>query len=79
LPIGAHVLDTLADGRRRSGGYVTSSCFSPTLGCWIGLGIVRDGPDRAGEVVTVVGNGKEMQARLRGPVFLDPEGERLHG
>jgi hypothetical protein len=40
---------------------------------------VRDGPDRAGEVVTVVGNGKEMQARLRGPVFLDPEGERLHG
>jgi sarcosine oxidase, subunit alpha len=79
LPIGAHVLDTLSDGRRRSGGYVTSSCFSATLGRWIGLGIVRDGPDREGEIVTVVGNGIEMQARLRGPVYLDPEGERLHG
>jgi sarcosine oxidase subunit alpha len=78
LPIGAHVLDTLPSGTRRSGGYVTSSCFSPALGRWIGLGIVRDGPARAGEIVTVAGNGIEMQARLRGTVYIDPEGERLH-
>ncbi len=78
LPIGAHVLDTLPGGTRRSGGYVTSSCFSPELGGWIGLGIVRDGPARAGEIVTVAGNGIEMQARLRGTVYIDPEGERLH-
>ena len=77
LPIGGHVVDDLDNGGRCSGGYVTSACFSPTLGRHIGLGIVRSARARAGEIVTVMSADGEMQARLCQPVFFDPDGERL--
>ena len=35
-------------------------------------------PDRLAGIQQTAGNGIEMQARLRGTVYIDPEGERLH-
>lgn len=61
-------------------GYVTSSAFSPTLGHTIGLALVRRGPERIGEKVTVW-NGLRNEytdAVLCHPVFVDPENEKLH-
>ncbi|MEM8987593.1 MAG: sarcosine oxidase subunit alpha family protein [Pseudomonadota bacterium] len=78
LPTGAHVIDD-ADGARKSGGYVTSSYWSPTLDCGISLGRVRAGRSRMGERVTVYDKGEVFEAEIANPVFYDPEGERLAG
>ena len=62
-------------------GYVTSAAFSPSLGTWIGLGLLKNGPARMGEKIRVydpVRNG-DVLAEVVSPVFVDPEGSRLHG
>ena len=78
LPTGAHVLDA-PDGERNSGGYVTSSYWSPTLEHGIALGRVREGRARMGERVKIYDNGEIFDAEIVNPVFFDPEGERLAG
>jgi glycine cleavage system aminomethyltransferase T len=59
---------------------MTSVCFSPTLGHWIGLGLLRRGASRAGEILHVHDpvRGEDYMAEVRAPVFVDPEGTRLH-
>ena len=62
-------------------GYVTSVAFSPSLGHWIGLGLLKGGPARLGERVRAydpVRNG-DVEVEVCSPVFVDPQGERLHG
>ena len=62
-------------------GYVTSTAFSPALGVWIGLALMRRGPERHGEVVRAydpVRDG-DVAVEVCAPVFVDPEGERLRG
>ena len=62
-------------------GHVSSVAFSPSLGSWIGLGLLRNGPARIGEVIRVydpVRNG-DLLAEVVHPVFVDPQGSRLHG
>ncbi len=71
---GAHVLT--ADGRG-SAGYVTSACFSPSLGRTVALGIVAGARARLGETVSVYYEGQTQPARLVAPCQLDPEGARL--
>ncbi len=71
---GAHVLSE--DGNS-SAGYVTSACFSPTLGRTVALGIVAGARARLGETVSVYYEGKTQPARLVAPCQLDPEGARL--
>lgn len=82
LRAGAHLLalDVPADAAADQG-YVTSVAFSPTLGHWIGLGLLSHGPERWGDTVRAydpVRHG-DVEVEVCAPVFVDPEGERLCG
>ncbi len=60
-------------------GYMTSVAYSPSLGHWIGLGLLRRGPERIGEIVRAhdpVRRG-DIEVEICSPMFVDPEGERL--
>ncbi|WP_454854838.1 sarcosine oxidase subunit alpha family protein [Rhizobium binxianense] len=78
---GSHILaEGAAATLENDQGYVTSSAFSPSLGHTIGLALVKRGPERIGEKVTVW-NGLRSEfteAVLCSPVFIDPENEKLH-
>ena len=62
-------------------GYMTSVAFSPSLGQWVGLGLIRRGPERIGERVRAVDavRDADVTVEICSPVFVDPKGERLHG
>jgi len=62
-------------------GHVTSAAFSPTLGHWIALALLQGGAERHGETIVVHDpvRGPDVEARVRRPVFVDPDGERLRG
>jgi sarcosine oxidase subunit alpha len=62
-------------------GYMTSVAFSPTLGHWIGLGLIRRGPERIGERVRAVDPVRDgdVEVEICNPVFIDSKGERLRG
>lgn len=62
-------------------GYLTSVAFSPTLGTWIGLGLLQNGPERIGEIVRAVDplRGDSALVEVVSPVFIDEKGERLRG
>jgi sarcosine oxidase subunit alpha len=62
-------------------GYLTSVAFSPALESWIGLGLLRNGPQRYGERIRVWDpmRGGDFEAEIRNPVFVDLEGRRVHG
>jgi sarcosine oxidase subunit alpha len=78
LPIGAHVAAVGQHGEQLSGGYVTSSAYSPFLKRPVALGMVSGGHARIGEAVTVLDEGgRARPARIVEPVFYDPAGERL--
>ena len=60
-------------------GYMTSTAFSPTLGHWIGLGLLARGAQRIGELVRAydpVRSG-DIEVEVVSPVFVDPEGVRV--
>ncbi|MCO5093174.1 sarcosine oxidase subunit alpha family protein [Bosea sp. (in: a-proteobacteria)] len=62
-------------------GYMTSVAYSPHLNHWMGLGLIRGGSARIGERVRAydpVRNG-DIVVEICSPVFVDPEGTRLHG
>ncbi|HWM61998.1 MAG TPA: glycine cleavage T C-terminal barrel domain-containing protein, partial [Rhizomicrobium sp.] len=61
-------------------GHMTSICFSPTLGHWIGLGLLKRGPQRIGEKLRAFDpmHGEDFAVEVCSPVFVDPEGARLH-
>ena len=62
-------------------GYMTSVAYSPHLKHWMGLGLLKNGQARIGERVRAVDpvrNG-DIEVEICNPVFLDPEGARLHG
>ena len=60
-------------------GYVTSVCYSPTLGSMIGLGFLRGGQARMGDTVRVVDQlrGFDTLCTVTSPVFFDPDGGRM--
>lgn len=60
-------------------GYLTSVCYSPNLGHTIGLGYLKDGANRKGEIIRAVNPlmGVETQVEVVSAHFIDPEGERL--
>jgi sarcosine oxidase subunit alpha len=75
---GAHIVSA-ATGSRRSEGFVTSACVSPTFGKPIGLAMLKRGTERKGEIVHLFDEGRLSRVRIVEPVFYDPGGERLHG
>lgn len=80
LRAGAHILDRGARASLGNDlGYLTSAAFSPTFDHWIGLGLLRKGGSRIGEVVRAydpVRNG-DIDVEVCNPIFYDPAGERL--
>jgi sarcosine oxidase subunit alpha len=80
LPDGAYAVGTgvNANGQRNTQGRVTSTYHSPTLGRGIAMGLVLNGPDRMGEVISFARDDGEtmVRAKIVSPVFFDPEGEK---
>ncbi|WP_270939033.1 glycine cleavage T C-terminal barrel domain-containing protein, partial [Falsiroseomonas oryzae] len=62
-------------------GYVTSACFSPTLGQPIALALLANGATRIGQRIRVLDpvRGGDAEAEVCAPVFVDPEGGRTRG
>jgi sarcosine oxidase subunit alpha len=61
-------------------GHVSSSRYSPTLGCALGLALVRDGRARLGEVLYApLLDGRVAAVTLVEPVHYDPAGARRDG
>lgn len=58
-------------------GYVTSACYSPTLGTSIGLGLIERGRERHGESVRIYASGEIVEATIGPPIFYDPDYSRL--
>ena len=82
LSAGAHVFEAGAEHvHSEDQGYVTSVCFSPDVGTMIGLGFVKNGPDRIGERMVVRDHVRDLTVEVEvcSPVFVDPEGGRLRG
>lgn len=80
ISAGAHLFVPGAEVHRETDqGYVTSVCWSPTLGHWLGLGFLKDGRARLGEKVRLVDHlrGIDVICEVSNPVFHDPEGEKL--
>jgi glycine cleavage system aminomethyltransferase T len=82
LRAGAHFIGLgKAGAMENDEGYMTSVAYSPHLNHWIGLGLIRGGSARIGERVRAydpVRNG-DIVVEICPPVFVDPEGARLHG
>jgi sarcosine oxidase subunit alpha len=74
LPIGAAAITA------NDQGYVTSAAFSPSLGHWIGLGLIAGGATKHGSRIRLVDllRGSDVEAEVCDPIFYDPKGERLH-
>ena len=62
-------------------GHVTSSCYSPTLECCIGLALIEDAASWKGRVLYAASpiTASFVPVRITGPVFIDPENERPKG
>jgi methylglutamate dehydrogenase subunit C len=62
-------------------GVMTSAAFSPTLGHWIGLGLLTRGPERIGGRVRAVDpvRNNDVEVEICAPCFVDPQGERVRG
>ncbi len=60
-------------------GYITSVAYSPTLETSIGLGFLKDGGNRKGEIIRAVNplQNQEVLLEVVSMHFFDPEGERL--
>ena len=59
-------------------GHVTSSYASPSLGRGIALALVEDGRARLGRTLQVTMPAGFAAAKVCSPVFIDPDGARVH-
>ncbi|SEC84683.1 N-methylglutamate dehydrogenase subunit C [Rhizobiales bacterium GAS188] len=82
LTAGAHFIPLGAAATAENDeGYMTSVAYSPTLNSAIGLGLLKRGSERIGEVVRAYDplRGTDVRVEIRPCCFLDPEGTRLRG
>jgi methylglutamate dehydrogenase subunit C len=80
LTAGAHFIGLNREVTTRNDeGWMSSVCFSPSLGYHIGLGFIRSGSERHGERVRAVDpvRGSDIEVEICSPHFVDPKGERL--
>ena len=79
LRIGAHLVDprVTLDSVSQSQGHVSATTYSPSLGCGIALGLLRDGASRHGEQIEAVFpiEDEKLRVEVCHPIFIDPEGE----
>jgi sarcosine oxidase subunit alpha len=81
LRAGAHLLAPRSKPTLENDeGYITSVAFSPSLGHWIGLGLFAAGTAGIGNRIRAYDpvRGGDAMVEIVSPVFLDPEGARLH-
>lgn len=79
---GAHMFtEGDAINRVNDQGHISSVGYSPTLEVNLGLGMLKNGRARIGEIVNMVDHLSGVRAALEvcDPVFFDPEGGRLRG
>jgi sarcosine oxidase subunit alpha len=77
---GAHLMTAGAEANAANDqGYITSACYSPNLGSSIGIGFLKNGAERKGEVVRAVSplTGLNVDLKVVSAHFVDPEGDRL--
>jgi sarcosine oxidase subunit alpha len=82
IPDGAYAvtMGENANGQRNVQGRITSTYYSANLERGIAMGLVKDGPDRMGEVITFPKTkGGDVQAKIVNAVFYDPAGEKQNG
>jgi sarcosine oxidase subunit alpha len=82
LRAGAHFIGQHAHPNASNDeGYLTSDAHSPTVGHWIGLGLLKRGPERIGDVVRAYDpvRGGDTLVEVVSPCFVDPEGGKLRG
>ena len=82
LIAGARMFDLGAEAVRvNDQGYVTSMCYSPTLGHDLALAFVRRGPARVGDRMQLVDHLRDVRTEVEilSPVVFDPKGERARG
>lgn len=80
LTAGAHFIGIGKEANTANDeGWMTSVCYSPALGCSIGLGFIRRGAERHGEKVRAADlvRGTDLEVEICSPHFIDPKGERL--
>jgi len=80
LRAGAHLIPKGAEATAANDqGYVTSIAFSPSLGQWLGLGLLANGPQRHGEIVRAYDpvRAGDVEVEACPPCHIDPEGARL--
>ena len=80
LPEGAQIVDAVRPRPPMTMiGHVTSSYYSPNCGRSIAMALVKAGPDRLGETVSVPLQDMTLRAVITAPLFFDPAGERSNG
>lgn len=82
LTSGAFLFEAEAEATRENAqGTVSSVAFSPTLGHFVGLALLKEGPERHGETVRMVDHlrGLSTLCEVCDPVFFDPDGGRVRG
>ncbi|HXE02529.1 MAG TPA: sarcosine oxidase subunit alpha family protein [Hyphomicrobium sp.] len=62
-------------------GHMTSVAYSPTLGHWVGLGLLKRAPERLGEILRAYDplRGEDTLVEVISPCFVDPEGTKVRG
>ena len=79
LRVGAHLVDdkVTLESVSQSQGHVSATTFSPSLGCSIALGLLKDGTARHGEQIDAVFplDDEKIRVEIGHPVVIDPKGE----
>ena len=80
VPAGSHLMTKGSPiDAKHDQGYVTSACYSPTLGHHIAIGFLKSGDQRLGETVRLVSplTNIEHDVEVVSAHFVDPEGDKL--
>ena len=77
---GSHLINQPDEANAKNDqGYITSAAYSPILESSIGIGFLKNGADRKGEIVRAVNplKNQEVLVEIVSAHFVDPDGERL--
>ncbi len=80
IPRGAQILAEKSGGQpTKSRGHLTSVCYSPHVGCDIGLALIADGRQLFGKTMYACSplTGREVPVEVVHHIFIDPQGERV--
>jgi len=82
LRSGAHFLARDAKATAENDdGYLTSVAYSPSSGHWVGLGLLKRGSERTGEIIRAFDpvRNSDILVEVVSPCFVDPEGVKVRG